>query len=47
VRDGHTADGRACREFQQKITVGGKSEDAFGTACQEPDGSWKIVPNAG
>src|SRR5262249_32148801 len=42
IRDGHTADGRACREFQQKVTVGGKSEDAFGTACQEPDGTWKI-----
>jgi hypothetical protein len=46
VRDGHTSDGRNCREFQQKVTVGGKTEDAFGTACQEPDGSWKIVPGA-
>jgi surface antigen len=43
VRDGHTSDGRACREFQQKVTVGGKTENAYGTACQEPDGSWKIV----
>ena len=30
IRDGHTADGRACREFQQKVTIGGKSQDAFG-----------------
>jgi surface antigen len=45
IRDGHTSDGRACREFQQKVSVGGKTEDAYGTACQEPDGSWKIVAN--
>jgi surface antigen len=43
VRDGHTNDGRACREFQQKVTIGGKTEQAYGTACQQPDGSWQIV----
>ena len=35
--------GAYCREFQQTVTVGGKTEDAFGTACRQPDGSWKIV----
>ena len=35
--------GRYCREFQQTITVGGKREQAYGTACRQPDGSWKIV----
>jgi hypothetical protein len=45
VREGHTADGRACREFQQMVTIDGKSERAYGTACQEPDGSWKMVNN--
>ena len=44
IRDGHTADGRACREFQQRISIGGKTEQAYGTACQQPDGSWQIVP---
>ena len=34
---------RYCREFQQTITVGGKTERAFGRACRQPDGSWKIV----
>ena len=35
--------GRYCREFQQSITVGGKSESGYGTACRQPDGSWQIV----
>ncbi len=46
IRDGRSADGRLCREFQQQVVIGGKTEDAFGTACQEPDGSWKIVKSA-
>jgi surface antigen len=31
-----------CREYSQTITVGGKTQNAFGTACRQPDGSWKI-----
>ncbi len=38
-----TAQGTYCREFQQTITVGGRSEEGFGTACRQPDGTWKIV----
>ena len=38
-----TAEGQYCREFQQTVTVGGKTESAYGTACRQPDGSWKIV----
>ena len=37
------ADGAYCREYQQTVTVGGKTEQAYGTACRQPDGSWKIV----
>ena len=37
------ASGQYCREYQQTITVGGKTESAYGTACRQPDGSWKIV----
>lgn len=43
VRDGYDPAGSYCREFQQTITVGGRSEQAYGTACRQPDGSWKIV----
>lgn len=32
-----------CREYQQTITVGGKTETAYGTACRQPDGTWKIT----
>lgn len=32
-----------CREFQKTVTIGGQSQKAFGTTCQQPDGSWKIV----
>jgi surface antigen len=34
--------GAYCREFQQTVTVGGKQESAYGTACRQPDGSWRI-----
>lgn len=37
------ATGQNCREFQQAITVGGKQEQAYGVACRDPDGSWRIV----
>ncbi|MGL5814472.1 MAG: hypothetical protein ACRCYW_14235 [Aeromonas sp.] len=43
VREGTRSNGRYCREFRQTITVGGRKEDAFGTACQKPDSSWEIV----
>ena len=42
VRDGTSGSGQYCREYQQTIVVGGKSEQAYGTACQQPDGSWEI-----
>ncbi len=38
-----TQEGQYCREFQQTITVNGKSEQGYGTACRQPDGSWKVV----
>lgn len=30
------------REYQTKITVGGKEVDAYGDACLQPDGSWRL-----
>lgn len=43
MRDGTSASGSYCREFQQTVTIGGKTERAYGTACRQPDGSWQIV----
>jgi surface antigen len=37
--------GMYCREFTQEIWIGGRREEGYGTACREPDGSWKIVNN--
>jgi surface antigen len=34
--------GQYCREYQTTITVAGKQEQAYGTACRQPDGSWKL-----
>jgi surface antigen len=31
-----------CREFQNTVVIDGKNENAYGTACRQPDGSWKI-----
>jgi len=42
TRDGYSSAGYYCREFQQTITVGGRSQQAYGTACQNPDGTWQI-----
>jgi len=25
------------------VTIDGRTEVAYGTACRQPDGSWKIV----
>ncbi len=31
-----------CREFTQTIYVGGKAQKAYGHACRQPDGNWKV-----
>ena len=38
-----TAAGEQCREYQQTVTVGGQTQEAYGTACRQADGTWKIV----
>ncbi len=35
--------GNDCREFEQEIYIDGRRQVATGTACREPDGSWRIV----
>jgi surface antigen len=43
LRDGTSSSGKYCREFQSEVVVGGERQNAHGTACREPDGSWRIV----
>ncbi|MGQ4807555.1 hypothetical protein NKDENANG_00909 [Candidatus Entotheonellaceae bacterium PAL068K] len=38
-----TANGQYCREYQQTVTIDGKQQKSYGTACRQPDGSWKVV----
>lgn len=34
--------GQYCREYQQTVTVGGREQKSYGTACRQPDGSWTV-----
>ncbi len=43
TREGTSTTGDYCREFQQEVTIGGRTEQAYGTACHRPDGSWEMV----
>ncbi len=37
-----TTEGTPCREFTTTVSIGGHTEEAYGTACRQADGSWKI-----
>jgi surface antigen len=43
VRTYQTASGQYCREYRQTVMIGGEQNEAYGKACRQPDGSWKIV----
>ena len=43
TRTYQTASGGPCREYQQTVTIGGKTEQAYGRACRQSNGSWKIT----
>ncbi|GAB4480510.1 MAG: RT0821/Lpp0805 family surface protein [Burkholderiaceae bacterium] len=32
-----------CREYTIDAVIGGKKEQVVGTACRQPDGSWRVV----
>lgn len=37
------ASGQTCREYQANVTVNGVLQQSYGTACLQPDGTWRIV----
>ncbi|HSH70262.1 MAG TPA: RT0821/Lpp0805 family surface protein [Deferrisomatales bacterium] len=43
VRTFEGAQGQPCREFVTTITIGGREEQGYGTACRQEDGDWQIV----
>ena len=42
VRTFQRSSGQYCREYQQTVMIGDQEHQAYGTACRQPDGSWKI-----
>ena len=38
-----TQNGQYCREYQQTVNIGGRQQQAYGTACRQPDGTWLIL----
>ena len=37
------SDGRYCRDYVTEVLIDNRVEEAVGTACRQPDGSWKVV----
>lgn len=37
--------GDYCREFTQSVQIAGDTQEMYGTACRQPDGTWKIDPS--
>lgn len=35
--------GRYCREFAARAWIAGRSEQAYGTACRQADGTWEMA----
>ena len=36
-----------CREYTKTVRIHGRTQSAFGRACLQPDGDWKIVSYRG
>lgn len=43
VPGGPLVDRTQCREYQSTAVVNGQQVPSYGTACLQPDGSWRIV----
>jgi surface antigen len=43
IRDGSTASGDYCREYEQTIFVDGRSQTGVGVACRRADGKWDVI----
>ncbi len=39
----YSSNGQYCREYQAHATIGGRTQDTYGTACMQPDGSWQVI----
>jgi surface antigen len=42
-RPAHERHGVPCREYTLDAYIGGRLEQVHGTACRQPDGSWRVA----
>lgn len=47
VRTWRSTRGVYCREYQQVVVINGREQRAYGNACRQPDGTWRIVNGGG
>jgi hypothetical protein len=38
-----TPQGQYCREYQGTLNIGGHPQPSYGTACLQPDGTWRLM----
>lgn len=38
-----TPQGQYCREYQATLNIGGAAQASHGTACLQPDGTWRLM----
>lgn len=38
-----SADGAYCREYQATAEIEGRQQHTYGTACRQPDGTWRML----
>lgn len=43
IRQGLSTIGSVCRQYHQIVNIGGQIEEAYGTACMQPNGDWVVV----
>ena len=41
VTNTYQESGEYCREYNDRAVINGKTQNVYGTACRQPDGSWK------
>jgi surface antigen len=39
----YAAQGTTCREYVANAAIDGRWQQVHGTACAQPDGSWRVV----
>ncbi len=43
TREGQTAGGQYCREYQTSVVINDQVQQAHGIACRQSDGSWQVI----